>query len=188
MARADAARNRERLWDAARAALLADGPDASLEAIARTAGVGIATLYRNWPTRSDLVRDVLADRVAALVAAPTLLLASHPPQEALHHWITLFFDVARYLNVIIAGDPQRRLIDGLEASVGVLLSANAAELGGVRPRELLMALGGIACALGKPQDRHRADDLAELLLDGMRWRRQASSSTDAAASSVADDA
>lgn len=171
MARADAERNRQRLLDAAREALEADGPDASLEGIARAAGVGIATLYRNWPTRSELVREVVGDRVASLLAAPEVLLADHRPGDALTRWIHAFFDVAGYLNAIIEGDPERKLVDELERALGVLLAANAAELGGVAPRELLMALGGLAHALGKPQDRHRLDDLADLLLDGMRYRR-----------------
>ncbi len=171
MARADAARNRGRLQDAARAAFLADGPNASLEGIARTAGVGIATLYRNWPTRSALMREVMADTVAALVEAPHSLLASHPPMAALRLWISQFFDASAYLNAMIEGDPARRLVDELEDGLGMLLRANADDLGGVRPREFLMGLGGVIAVLSAPGDRARADDLAELLLDGMRHRR-----------------
>jgi len=171
MARADAVRNRERLQDAARAAFLAEGPSTSLEGIARTAGVGIATLYRNWPTRSALMREVMADTVVALVEAPHSLLANHPPMDALRLWIGQFFDASAYLNAIIEGDPARRLVDELEDSLGILLRANADELSGVRPREFLMGLGGVVAVLSEPEDRARADDLAELMLDGMRHRR-----------------
>lgn len=184
MARADARRNRARLLDAARAALEAEGPDASLEGIARAAGVGIATLYRNWPTRSSLVREVMADRVAALVESPRPLLAGHPAADALRRWIGQFFDLAPYLGVIIEGDPGRRLVDDLAGSLAVLLAANDGDLGGVRPRELLLGLGGVINVLGAPQDRARAEDLADLLLDGMRHRRLTASDLSAAAGMV----
>lgn len=172
MARADAARNRERLLEAARTAIAVDGPDASLEGIARSAGAGIATLYRNWPTRSLLVREVMADAISELLQAPGPLLAEHPPAVALRRWIGRFFDLSPHLGVVIDGDPERRLIDELVHSVALLLRANEDELSGVSPRDLLLGLGGIVSVLPLPGDRPRADDLAELLLDGMRWRRE----------------
>src|ERR1700736_1361417 len=56
--RADADRNRERVLEAAKAVFSAGGPDASLEAVAKRAGVGIGTLYRHFPTREDLFEAV----------------------------------------------------------------------------------------------------------------------------------
>src|SRR5215203_6860246 len=64
--RADARRNHERLLTAARATFDEHGADASLDDIARRAGVGIGTLYRHFPTRSDLVQAVYVDEVEAL--------------------------------------------------------------------------------------------------------------------------
>ncbi len=170
MARADAHRNRERLIAAAHAAMTTEGPDASLEAIARAAGVGIATLYRNWPTRAHLIREVYADAVSALVDDPHARLAADPPVAALRGWISDLFDLAPSLRAVIESDPHRGLVDGFEAALAVLLDAARGELAGVPPRDLIMALAGIIGILDKPHDRARADALAELLLDGLRYR------------------
>ncbi|MEV4009042.1 helix-turn-helix domain-containing protein [Nonomuraea angiospora] len=62
--RADAARNVERILRAARAAFTDDGPDVSLEQIARRAGVGPRTLYRHFPNKDDLVRAIFDQHVA----------------------------------------------------------------------------------------------------------------------------
>ncbi|MFJ2979897.1 TetR/AcrR family transcriptional regulator [Curtobacterium sp. NPDC087082] len=73
--RADAARNRQRVVDAARAAFTAQGEDTSLEAVARAAGVGIGTLYRNFPTRDDLIAAVYRAELDAALATVDELLA-----------------------------------------------------------------------------------------------------------------
>lgn len=73
--RADAARNRQRLVDAARTAFTAQGEDTSLEAVARAAGVGIGTLYRNFPTREDLIAAVYRAELDAALATVDDLLA-----------------------------------------------------------------------------------------------------------------
>ena len=64
--RADARRNVERLLEAARVAIARDGPDASLDDIARDAGVGSGTLYRHFPTRVDLLEAVYREEVERL--------------------------------------------------------------------------------------------------------------------------
>jgi AcrR family transcriptional regulator len=65
--RADALRNRDRLLEAARAVFSAGGPEASLEAVARTAGVGIGTLYRHFPTREALFEAVYRDEIQQML-------------------------------------------------------------------------------------------------------------------------
>src|SRR5918997_3877226 len=85
--RADARRNYERLLTAARAAFDEHGADASLDGIARRAGVGIGTLYRHFPTRSDLLAAVLRDEIEALSAAAERLLTSQAPGDALINWL-----------------------------------------------------------------------------------------------------
>jgi AcrR family transcriptional regulator len=87
--RKDAARNYDALLDAARRAFAEHGADASLEDISRRAGVGIGTLYRNFPTRRDLFETVYADEVAALCAA-AVELADREPWEALTAWLDRF--------------------------------------------------------------------------------------------------
>ncbi|MET7485464.1 helix-turn-helix domain-containing protein [Streptomyces sp. NPDC005538] len=87
--RKDAARNYDALLAAAREAFAEHGAEASLEDIARRAGVGIATLYRNFPTRRALFESVYADEVNALCQA-ALAVADQEPWEALTAWLNRF--------------------------------------------------------------------------------------------------
>ena len=84
--RADAELNRSRILDAARACLAESG-EASMQSIAKRAGIGQGTLYRHFPTREALVLEVHRHDVAELVDAAPALLAEHPPREALRLWL-----------------------------------------------------------------------------------------------------
>ncbi|WUI03416.1 TetR/AcrR family transcriptional regulator [Spirillospora sp. NBC_00431] len=88
--RADVRRNRARLLAAAREMFDRDGAGASLEGVARLAGVGIGTLYRHFPTRQDLLEALLADAYEALAAAGRELLASPAPGDALTAWLRAY--------------------------------------------------------------------------------------------------
>jgi AcrR family transcriptional regulator len=88
--RADVRRNRARLLAAARETFQRDGADASLEGVARTAGVGIGTLYRHFPTRQHLLEALLADVYADLAATARELLVAPAPGEALMTWLRAF--------------------------------------------------------------------------------------------------
>lgn len=88
--RADAARNRSAVLHAAREAFTADGPDASLEAIARAAGVGIGTLYRNFPTREDLVAAVYENELSVVLERGAALLPTEKPDVALREFMRLY--------------------------------------------------------------------------------------------------
>ena len=85
--RADAARNRERVLEAAKAVFSAGGPEASLEAVARTAGVGIGTLYRHFPTREALFEAVYRREVQQLADLAERLKEEAEPVEALRQWM-----------------------------------------------------------------------------------------------------
>jgi AcrR family transcriptional regulator len=85
--RADARRNHERLLAEARAAFAAHGTDASLEDVARRAGVGIGTLYRHFPTRHALLSAVFEDAVSDLLARSRELLDAPEPCTALVTWL-----------------------------------------------------------------------------------------------------
>src|ERR1019366_2185311 len=85
--RADAVRNHERVLEAAKAVFSAGGPDASLEAVARRAGVGIGTLYRHFPTRESLFEAVYRREVQQLVELAEQLKNEAEPVEALRHWL-----------------------------------------------------------------------------------------------------
>ena len=91
--RADARRNFDALLDAAREVFAEDGANASLEDIARRAGVGIGTLYRNFPTRQDLFETVYVDEVEAL-ARKAEELADLDPWDALVAWLRRFVGYA----------------------------------------------------------------------------------------------
>ena len=114
-ARADAARNRARLLDAARAAFSAaeDVDAVSLHGIARAAGVGQGTLYRHFPTREGLLLAVYELDVRRLVDSAPELLAAHPPREALRRWLA---ELAAY------GQVKRSLAEVAQAATGAALA------------------------------------------------------------------
>lgn len=111
--RADARRNFDALLAAAREAFAAQGPGAPLEDIARRAGVGIGTLYRNFPTRDALVEAVYIDEVAAVVRAADEASSLDDPWEAVEAWLRRF--------VAYVGT-KRALVEGLNKESPVLLS------------------------------------------------------------------
>ena len=110
--RADARRNFDALLTAAREAFAEQGAGAPLEDIARRAGVGIGTLYRNFPTRDALVEAVYIDEVAAVVRAADEA-GSLEPWDAVEAWLRRF--------VTYVGT-KRALIEGLNKDSPVLLS------------------------------------------------------------------
>src|ERR1700760_4092110 len=85
--RADAIRNREKVLEAAKLVFSAGGPEASLEAVARQAGVGIGTLYRHFPPREDLFEAVYRREVEQLSELAEELKGEVSPTEALRHWL-----------------------------------------------------------------------------------------------------
>src|SRR5215831_4644017 len=90
--RADARRNRDRLLSVAVRAFSQDGPDVTLEAIAKEAGVGIGTLYRHFPTREALVDAAYRTELARLCDAAPELLAALTPDKALRTWMEAFLE------------------------------------------------------------------------------------------------
>src|ERR1700738_2121143 len=85
--RADAIRNRERVLEAAKVVFSAGGPEASLEAVARRAGVGIGTLYRHFPAREDLFEAVYRREVEQLSELAEQLRSAKDPVDALRRWL-----------------------------------------------------------------------------------------------------
>ena len=119
--RADSARNRQLLIDAAKAAFTDVGLDVSLEEIARRARVGIGTLYRHFPSREAVVEAVYRHEVELLAEAVPQLLETSPAGEALHKWMHLFVDYIATKRVIA---PSL----GAAASRTSALHASSAEL------------------------------------------------------------
>jgi AcrR family transcriptional regulator len=181
--RADAQRNRDRLLAAAVRAFAHDGPEVPLEAIAKDAGVGIGTLYRNFPTREALVEATYRNELTKLCDAAPRLLAAAPADEAARTWMDHFIDymttkrgMADALRAVIAsgGNPYAHSREALNGAIGALLRAGA-EAGTLRsdidPDDVLVGLGGVALAAGEPEQRAQAGRLLDLLMDGLRRGR-----------------
>ncbi|MGW2051781.1 TetR/AcrR family transcriptional regulator [Streptomyces sp. NPDC001858] len=102
----DAARNAQKIAHAAREVFAAAGPDAPLEAVARNAGVGIATLYRHFPTKEDLLKAALRQSVAEqLQPAIELALANGNPRDGLEIFLRATLSmVARERHILTAAD------------------------------------------------------------------------------------
>src|SRR5271155_2114369 len=146
--RADAQRNRIRLLETAKAAFAKKGSDASLDEIARTAGVGAGTLYRHFPTRDALVAAVYRNETEQLVAAADRLAETHPPLTALREWLLLFVDyiatkhgMYEVLNSIVGGtsdlysastaqvkQAMAKLVDGAVANGDIYLDLDPLDL------------------------------------------------------------
>ncbi|MEC9432535.1 MAG: TetR/AcrR family transcriptional regulator [Pseudomonadota bacterium] len=179
--RADAARNRDRLVEAAAARFAAEGVETSLEAIARDAGLGIGTLYRHFPTREHLVGAVYRRELDLLCGAAPALLASLPPDRALEAWMMRMIDymetkrgLASSLKLLMeAGESClfADVRDRLTAALGALLRAGveAGTLrGDVDELDVFQALGGLYNAGEGAEWRGRAERLVSIVIGGLR--------------------
>ncbi len=140
MPRADALRNRERVLTAAREAFATEGPAVSLDDIARRAGVGAGTVHRHFPTKDELVRAVLTDRLREITVEAQGLAEAADPGRAFFDFFGRLADHARE-NLTLAAALANRADVGesvheagaaLQAALGVLL-ARAQRAGAVRP-------------------------------------------------------
>jgi AcrR family transcriptional regulator len=177
--RADATRNRNQLLEvAARVFVSADDTEPSMRAIAREAGVGIATLYRHFPTRESLVDAVYRDQVARLTEGARELLAQLPPPAALRRWMDLFGDwiatkngmLDTLLAMIEAGEiAHAQTQTELFAAIDEILNAGRAtgELrADVSAEDIAASLIGIFTVV-RPPDAARASRLLNILMDGL---------------------
>lgn len=176
--RADAQRNRDRILDAAANAFTRDADDATLDAIAKEAGVGIGTLYRHFPTREALVDAAYRNELGRLCDAADDLLAAMSPDKALRAWMDRFVDymttkrgMGEALRALIAagGDPFARSWELMLAATATLLRA-AVGSGAVRAdvgaEDVLRAIGAVSIA---PGDQAQAGRLLDLIMDGLRY-------------------
>ena len=181
--RADARRNRDSLLEAAKAAFAEFGAEASLDEIARRAGVGIGTLYRHFPTRDAVVEAVYRREVQQLADAAPRLVETLPPAEALRAWMRLFIDYIAAKKVIapalkssvgggsaVYADSSVRINEAM-----ALLVERARARGDIRPNadsaDLLRALVGFAYVNSAPDWEASARRLIDLLIDGLRPQR-----------------
>jgi AcrR family transcriptional regulator len=184
--RADGQRNRVRLLETAKAAFAEKGSAASLDEIARTAGVGAGTLYRHFPTRDALVAAVYRNETEQLVVAASRLAETNPPVMALREWLLLF------VNYIATKHGMYEVLNSIVGGTSDLYSASTAQVkqaiaklvdraiasGDIRldldPLDLLRALAGVANIGLRPDGERAAKRLVNILIAGVRMRSQPS--------------
>ncbi|HUE27707.1 MAG TPA: helix-turn-helix domain-containing protein [Solirubrobacteraceae bacterium] len=179
--RADARRNYDKVIAAAREAFGEGGSSASLEEIARRAGVGIGTLYRHFPTRQALLEAVYVDEVEGLCRSAEGL-AELPPWEALVGWLHGFVGYLatkqalahELLNYVDRDAPVFRTCRGALWAAGEPLLQRAQEARAVRAdtnlSEIIQMVGGIAKIPGT--DPGQIDHILDIALDGLRYQSQ----------------
>jgi AcrR family transcriptional regulator len=178
--RVDAVRNRERVLEAAKAVFSAGGPEASLEAVARKAGVGIGTLYRHFPTRRALFEGVYRREVEQLADLAENLKEKAQPLDALREWmrsIVRFVATKKGMSAALelAANKNSELIsyssDQLTRAVGALLD-RAVAAGEVRvditAEDLLRALIGMCYMHDRPGWQRSVLRLVDVFVDGLR--------------------
>jgi AcrR family transcriptional regulator len=184
--RADAVRNRERVLEAAKAVFSAGGPDASLEAVARRAGVGIGTLYRHFPTREALFEAVYRREVEQLGELAEQLKHEPEPVEALRRWLRSnveFVATKKGMSAALAlaahGKSSELIafsFERLTKAVGALLG-RAVAAGEIRadvsPEDLLRALIGMCYLHDQPGWQASVIRLLDVFIDGLRVRGDA---------------
>jgi AcrR family transcriptional regulator len=187
--RADAVRNRERVLEAAKAVFSAGGADASLEAVARRAGVGIGTLYRHFPTRESLFEAVYRREVQQLGEFAEQLKNEAEPVEALRRWLRSnveFVATKKGMSAALAlaahkpSELTAYSFDRLTKAVGALLD-RAVAAGEIRtdigPEDVLRALVGMCYMHDQPGWQSTVLRLLDVFVDGLRVQAEAGRQT-----------
>jgi AcrR family transcriptional regulator len=178
--RADAVRNRERVLEAAKAVFSAGGPDASLEAVARRAGVGIGTLYRHFPTRESLFEAVYRREVQQLGELAEQLKGEAAPVDALRRWLRSNVEfvatkkgMSAALALAVQGSSELSAysFDRLTKAVGALLD-RAVAAGEIRsdisPEDVLRTLVGMCYMHDQPGWQKSVLRMVDVFVDGLR--------------------
>jgi AcrR family transcriptional regulator len=178
--RADAARNRRHLVEVATRLFASAEADPSMRAIATEAGVGIATLYRHFPTRESLVDAIYRDQVSRLTAGARELLAQLDPATALRRWMDLFGDwiatkkgmLDTLLAMVESGeiahvDTRNELLAAIEDILDAGRTSGDLRAD-VCAEDIAAALIGIFTVAGSSEHEAMADRLLNLLMDGLR--------------------
>lgn len=177
--RSDAVLNRQRVFDAAVVAFRVDGLTASVNAIARNAGVGVGTLYRHFPTKELLLAEVLTARLADLAVVSHRLTATGEPDpgRALAAWVTAVADhianftaAAEWVEPALTHHDRIRALHLQVLDDGSRLLTRAAADGGARLGvsidDLLASIVAL-CKSATPTDLDRPRRLVALLIRGV---------------------
>lgn len=178
--RADARRNRDKLIEVAALAFSDEGAAASLEDIARRAGVGIGTLYRHFPTREHLVESVYRRELEILATAARDLMREEEPAKAIEEWMNRFVSymaakrgMANSLKLLFTSNSalfaegSKLLHTAFEELLRNAVKANAVK-GDIGGADVLNALFGIYSIPEGPDWRDRAHRIVRLVMDGLR--------------------
>ncbi len=178
--RADSVRNRERVLQAAKVVFAAGGPQASLEAVARQAGVGVGTLYRHFPTRQALFEAVYRHEVEQLVELAQHLGTDLPPLEALRRWMRAnveFVATKKGMSTALAiavhagSDLTAYSMDRLGRALETL-RRRAVKAGAIRDdigtEDILRTIVGLCYTHDKPGWQSNVLRLVDVFVDGMR--------------------
>ncbi len=178
--RADAQRNVESLLQAAKTVFATDGVDAPAKQITDLAGVGVGTLYRHFPLRSDLITAVLEHEIDECIASAPVLAAANDPQAALAMWLskyTEFVATKRGLGEALhSGDPAfdglplyflQRLGPALDSLLEGAIAVGEIR-GDITADELLRAVAHL-CVPGAGEGLEFSQRMIALLLDGLRY-------------------
>ena len=179
-ARKDAQRNRQRIIDAATRALTSGGADpVKIETIAREAGVGVGTLYRNFPSREALVEEVYRSELTRLCAMATRLVADRSPADAMREWMRRYQDfvatkhgMAEALRAVIASGAisSGQTREHLNGAIATILDAGRADgslRADVQPADVSASMAGIMLTAA---DNDQATRMLQLLVDGLLAR------------------
>lgn len=178
--RADAERNRSRILEVAKEAFTKSGAEASLDEIARAAGVGPGTLYRHFPTRDALLEAVYRTEVEKFALAGQELALKFSPLEALRAWLLLFVDyiaakkiIAPALSALVQCNPK--VVEASRTQIHDAMRSlvqQAVKSGEIRkdldPIDLLSAIVGVAHVPAIPDWQQSARRLVDILIAGSR--------------------
>jgi AcrR family transcriptional regulator len=176
-ARSDAQRNRQRIIDAATRALTnAGATPVKIETIAREAGVGVGTLYRNFPSREALVEEVYRSELTRLCDLAPRLLTDHSPPDAMREWMRRYQDfvatkhgMAEALRAVIASGAitslqTRQHLDGAIATILDAGRTDGSLRADVEPADVSASMAGVMLTAADPEQAAR---MLRLLVDGL---------------------
>ena len=178
--RADAQRKMGSLLKAAMQVFRTSGVDAPVREIAQKAGVGLGTVYRHFPQRSDLIKAVFQSQVDACADAAPELSAQYTPGDALAHWMQRYVDFVATKRGLAAalhsGDPaysalpslfNTRLLPALKTLLDAAIASGAVR-SGIDAEELLHAVANL-CRVSHEKEPVYARRMVALLVDGLRY-------------------
>lgn len=177
--RADAARNEDAILGVAKELFLSRGVDVPVRDIASEAGVGVGTVYRRFPKRSDLIASVFRHEVDACTTEAEILSSKFPPLKALESWLSQYVQFLTtkkgLASALHSGDPAYEALpeyfrEHFEPALTSLMKAalDAGQINNrIEPYDLLRAIGNLSVAQNEDGEKHIKSVLA-LMISGLK--------------------